>query len=62
MFCKRKNFQKHAIRVCAICTSIFIRDKPILSSERVLYKDYDRKGPIEKELVISHKMLRAKNN
>jgi hypothetical protein len=28
--------------------SIFIRDKPNFSSERVLHKDYDRKGSVEK--------------
>jgi hypothetical protein len=28
--------------------SIFIREKPILSSERILHKDYDRKGSVEK--------------
>jgi hypothetical protein len=30
--------------------SIFIRDKPILSSERMLHKDYDRKGSVEKKI------------
>jgi hypothetical protein len=29
--------------------SIFIRDKLIFSSERVLYKDYDRSGSVEKK-------------
>jgi hypothetical protein len=29
--------------------SIFIRDKIILSSERTLHKDYDRKGSVEKK-------------
>jgi hypothetical protein len=28
--------------------SIFIRDKPILSSEGMLHKDYDSKGSVEK--------------
>jgi hypothetical protein len=28
--------------------SLFITDKPILSSERVLHKDYDHKGSAEK--------------
>jgi hypothetical protein len=28
--------------------SILIRDKPILSDERMLHKDYDRKGSIAK--------------
>jgi hypothetical protein len=30
--------------------SIFIRDKPIFSSERMLLKDYYRKSPVEKNL------------
>jgi hypothetical protein len=30
--------------------SIFIRDKPILSSDRMLRKHYDRKVPVEKNL------------
>jgi hypothetical protein len=29
--------------------SIFIRDKPISSSERMLYKNYDHKGLVEKQ-------------
>jgi hypothetical protein len=28
--------------------SMFIRDKPIFSSERMLHKDYYRKGSVEK--------------
>jgi hypothetical protein len=28
--------------------SLFVRDKPTLSSERMLHKDYDRKGSVEK--------------
>jgi hypothetical protein len=32
--------------------SIFIRDKPILFSERMLYEDYDRKGSVEKETLV----------
>jgi hypothetical protein len=38
--------------------SIFIRDKPIISSERMFHKDYDCKGSArgeEKFLVVSHK-------
>jgi hypothetical protein len=43
--------------------SLFIRDKPILSSERMSYKDYDRKGSVEKEnVVVSLKGLVAKTN
>jgi hypothetical protein len=30
-------------------SSIFIRDKPIFSLERTLYKDYDRMGSVEKK-------------
>jgi hypothetical protein len=28
--------------------SIFIKDEPVLSSERMLHKKYDRKGSVEK--------------
>jgi hypothetical protein len=28
--------------------SMFIREKPVLSSERMLHKNYDRKGSVEK--------------
>jgi hypothetical protein len=47
-----KNFRLYAI--CAIYTSdkwasIFMRDKPILSSERMLHMDYDHKGSIGKK-------------
>jgi hypothetical protein len=31
--------------------SIFIRDKPNFSSQRLLHKDYGRKGSVEKSLV-----------
>jgi hypothetical protein len=42
---------------------VFIRDEPILSSERMLYKDYYRKGPVEKTvLVMIVKGLDAKTN
>jgi hypothetical protein len=38
--------------------SIFIRDKPIFSSERILHKEYDRKGSVEKiSVVVSLKGL-----
>jgi glucan phosphoethanolaminetransferase (alkaline phosphatase superfamily) len=52
--------------MCAIRTfgekpSIFIRDKPTLSLERMLHKDYDRKGLVaKKNLVVSLKRLGAK--
>jgi hypothetical protein len=45
-------------------TSIFIRDKPIFSSERTLNKDYDSKGSVAKKrtLVVTLKGLDAKTN
>jgi hypothetical protein len=40
-----------------------MKEKPIFSSERMLYKGYDRKGSVEKEsLVVSPKGLDAKRN
>jgi hypothetical protein len=44
--------------------NLFIRDKPILSSENMLHKEYDRKGSVEKEnpLLVSLKGLGAKTN
>jgi hypothetical protein len=43
--------------------SIFIRDKPIISSERMLHKDYDLKGWVAKENLWSNlKWLGAKMN
>jgi hypothetical protein len=43
--------------------SLFIRDKPILSSERMLHKDYYRKGSVEKKsLVVLLKGLGAEMN
>jgi hypothetical protein len=39
------------------------RDKPMLSSERLLHKDYDRMGSVNKKsLVVSLKGLGAKTN
>jgi hypothetical protein len=29
--------------------SLLIRDKPVLSSERILHKDYDRNGLVSKK-------------
>jgi hypothetical protein len=42
--------------MCAIRTlderpNIFIRDKPIFSSERMLQRDYDRKGSVGKKKI-----------
>jgi hypothetical protein len=54
--------------ICAIRTLdekpiLFIRDKPILSSERMLHKDYDRKGSVEKKtLFMSLKGHDSKKN
>jgi hypothetical protein len=43
--------------------SIFIRDKPIFSSERMLHKDYYRRSSVEKKyLVVGLKGLDAKTN
>jgi hypothetical protein len=41
-----------------------VNDRPILSSERMLYKDYDRRCSIEKKkyLAVSLKGLGAKTN
>jgi hypothetical protein len=42
---------------------MFIRDKPIFSAERMLHKDYYRKGSVEKNvLVVGLKGLDAKTN
>jgi hypothetical protein len=45
-------------------SSIFNRDTLIFSSERILHKDYDRKGSVAKKktLVVSLKRLGAKTN
>jgi hypothetical protein len=54
-------FFNNMLYVCAACTldetpSVFIRDNPIFSSERMLHKDYYRKGSVEKKsLVVSLK-------
>jgi hypothetical protein len=32
--------------------SIFIRDKPIFSSEKMLHKDYYCKGSVEKKILV----------
>jgi hypothetical protein len=40
-----------------------VNDRPILSSERMLYKDYDRRCLIEKKiLAVSLKGIGAKTN
>jgi hypothetical protein len=49
---RRKNFELHAIcpiRKLDVKPGILIRDKPILSSERMLHKDYGRKGSVAKK-------------
>jgi hypothetical protein len=54
--------------MCAICTSdekpsIFIRDKPIFSSEKKLLKDCYCKGSVERRtLVVGLKGLDTKMN
>jgi hypothetical protein len=42
--------------------SIIIRDRPILSSERVLHKDFKGSVAKKKSLVVSLKRLGAKTN
>jgi hypothetical protein len=61
---------KEEFAICAICTfgerrSIFIRDKTTFSSERMLRKDYYRRGSVAKEkksLPVGLKGLDAKTN
>jgi hypothetical protein len=55
--------------ICEIHTlekrpNILVRDKHIFSSERMLHKDYDRMGSVEKKrsIVVSLKGLRARMN
>jgi hypothetical protein len=44
-------------------TAAIVNDRPILSSERILYKDYDRRCSIEKKiLAVILKGLGAKTN
>jgi hypothetical protein len=62
----KEEFSKHAI--CGIRTldekpSVFIRDKPIFSSEMILHKGYYRKGSVErKSLAVGLKGPGAKTN
>jgi hypothetical protein len=43
--------------------SIFVRDKPIFSSERMLHKDYYRRSSVEKKILVVGLMgLDAKTN
>jgi hypothetical protein len=35
----------------------FIRDKPILSSESMLRKDYDRKNSVEKKILLVTRLM-----
>jgi adenylate cyclase class IV len=36
------------VRLTKVKRSLFIKDKPILSSESMLHEDYDRKGSVAK--------------
>jgi uncharacterized protein (DUF2225 family) len=49
---------------CYMCNMIFIRENLTFSSERMLHKDYGRKGSVEKKksVVVSFKGLGAKKN
>jgi hypothetical protein len=51
--------------MCDMCTwqrpSLFIRDKPILSSDRNLHKDYERKGSAaKKKKTLNHEPQEAR--
>jgi hypothetical protein len=50
--------------VYLIRSSIFMRDKPISSSERMFHRDYDNKGSVEKRksVVVILKKLGSKKN
>jgi hypothetical protein len=48
------------IRIFDERPNVFIRDKLIFSLERMLHKDYYRKGSVEKNLVVGPKGLGAK--
>jgi hypothetical protein len=52
------------IRIFDERPNIFIKDEPILPSERLLHKDYDHNGSVaeNKSLVLSFKMLGVKTN
>jgi hypothetical protein len=60
--------EKGRISICAKCTpdgrpNIFIRDKSIFSSERILHKDYNFKGSVaKKNRAVILKGLVAKTN
>jgi hypothetical protein len=52
-----------AIRTLDERLGIFVRDKPVFSSERMSHKDYDRKGSVGKKyLVVILKGLSAETN
>jgi hypothetical protein len=60
---------KGRICTCYTCNTsldkrpgIFIGDKPTLCSERILHKDSERNGSVEKTLVVSLKGLGAKTS
>jgi hypothetical protein len=63
---QKEEFSVHAI--CVKCTlderlSIFIKDKPIFSSERMLHEDYYCRSSVEKKsLILGLKGLDAKMN
>jgi hypothetical protein len=66
----RKGIPHNHVELCYMCDtrtwqrrSLFIRDKPILSSEKMLYKDYDcKRFSCKKTLVVSLKGLVPKTN
>jgi hypothetical protein len=67
IYYKRKFFNTviYATYILDVRPSIFIGDRPLLPSERMLHKYYGRKGPVAhqiKTLVVSLKGLDAKTN
>jgi hypothetical protein len=68
----RRGIPHKHIEICYMCDtydcqwrSLFVRDKPILLSERMLHKNYGRKGSVatkKKSLVVNLKGLGAKTN
>jgi hypothetical protein len=69
VFALISNITKYTVTCCKCDTytwqrrNLFIRDKPILSSEKIWHVDYDSKGSVEKKwLVVSFKGLGAQTN
>jgi hypothetical protein len=50
------------VTLCVCCEAAIVNNRPILSSERMLHKDYESKYSVEKMLVVSLKGLVTKMN